>query len=507
MIVQTGISTTTAAMVLVLAVITPAWAKTFTVNSTADPAVVKHSNCKNPTRPCSLREALAFADKTKHRDTIRFDVDGPIVLTRKLSAKKAVHIDGGAGTTISIDQGYSITELPDAFAPYEDVLVLQPNYYSENGPTRAMLELEGDGSIVSNLTFDGGIIPAAEDLGVARIDFDSDNNTDFLLFTIDGGGGSDRWLVSGGVYTEFGNAPEPGKVDISNNQFVNMGSEPITVTFSDGANITGNALSGGPGLVPFAATDGIFLYSAPNAVISDNSITQYRTGITIRGVSGTIIRGNHLLQNLTGMDAEPIDGLSTQVTVEDNTVTGNAVSGITVIGITDALVSGNIANGNGYGCPAPECGFGILVGGGSSALITDNQASGNQGGVVLASAENGTVAMNQAISNTRFGIAIAGGEDHLVNANTASHSASGDGIVLVEATRSNTFTNNETNSNNIGIVAGAGDPPYPANNTFDGNTALDNTLVDILDLDPVCNDAWANSTYGSSFAVSGTCID
>jgi CSLREA domain-containing protein len=150
----------------------------FTVNSTADPALGDPLNCTAGAPACTLRDALAAADATPQPDSIAFSVSGTIYLGQALVATQPVTIDGGGNTVVRVAQGYSIAVLEDrpVFGS-GPVPVLQPAYYSENAAVRAMLNLLGPGSAVSGLSLDGSITPDPADLGVARIDFDSNGTT------------------------------------------------------------------------------------------------------------------------------------------------------------------------------------------------------------------------------------------------------------------------------------------------------------------------------------------
>ncbi len=62
------------------------FAETYTVNSTDDPQLVNPANCMTPMLACSLRDALAAADQSMLHDTVEFEIDGTIYLTRPLAA-------------------------------------------------------------------------------------------------------------------------------------------------------------------------------------------------------------------------------------------------------------------------------------------------------------------------------------------------------------------------------------------------------------------------------------
>ena len=92
-----------------------AFGATFTVTSTADPAIVNPANCTAPSASCTLRDALAAADQDPLHDHVQFDVHDTIHITRGLQALHPVTIDGGGDTQVRVHQGYSIAILPDFF--------------------------------------------------------------------------------------------------------------------------------------------------------------------------------------------------------------------------------------------------------------------------------------------------------------------------------------------------------------------------------------------------------
>ena len=78
---------------------------------------------------------------------------------------------------------------------------------------------------------DGSITPMVADLGVERIDFESDDATDLVLITIDSDrdGADDRWLVAGGVRADFLAIPTGGSAEIIGNELRNLGNTAIGV--------------------------------------------------------------------------------------------------------------------------------------------------------------------------------------------------------------------------------------------------------------------------------------
>jgi CSLREA domain-containing protein len=461
-------------------------AATFTVNTTADPQVVNAGNCTHALQACSLREALAAADQSALHDTIEFEIDGTIHLTRPLSAAQPVTIDGGEDkTVIRVHQGYNIVTLTDVFFPYEQVPVLQPTYYSVRSWARPMLALSGDGSVVTNLELDGSITPDPSDLGVARIDYDSNDETGFLLFTMDknGDGVGDRWPIGGGILVNFEPA-SPGTIEISDNEMNYMNDTAITVVFTSDAHISDNEIKvayiGDHTVRQYFHADGIYAYESQGIVVADNEISGLRNGVAITAGSGATLSGNE--------------------------VTDNWRSGLWIESMAFGSITENQVRDNGE--------FGILVAGAFNA-VSDNEVKGNgsnpdtNGGILLYLGFGNTVGFNESMDNSGFGIAIDQSTDNTITNNSLKGNG-GSGITLISTdpdgplAARNLVEDNTISGSATGIMAGFV-APFPLNNAFLDNLLWENGY-DVVDFDPQCNDSWANNGFTTAYAASGDCI-
>lgn len=511
-----------------------ALAKRYVVNRTDDPATVDSSRCTGTkASACSLRDALAAADETKNLDTVVFDIDGAIYLTRKLSVTSPVKLDGGPQKTrITITQNYTVTVLEDVFTQ-QLLPTLQPDYSSRG----AILEMSGDRSSVANMIFDGSIIPLPADLeaGVDRIDFGSDGQTDFFLLPLDtdSDGSIDRWPVTAGILVDFPRCEEctfeldnPGSVQIIGNELMNFNSDAISIENSQSAVVADNRISGGGIGQPWAAADGIVMFLAANFLVSRNDVVGFRNGFsTTLGSGGTII-DNRLTGNRTGVEFDFGGAPMTYNKVARNQIVGNHEDGIISLAQSGGRFEDNVISSNGRfgillvaGSDNNEIvdnqvshsgGVGIVISGSSDNVVLGNEVAANgsapdvHGGIVLIDGSSrNSLRFNDSSSNSGFGIVISGSSANTVSDNLTSDNG-GSGIALVQASQDNTVENNVASGNLYGLVAGNG-VPFPENNVFTGNTLAGNLAVDVLDLDPVCNDTWQDNTFASAYVASGSC--
>ena len=463
----------------------------FTVNSSADPVIVVPANCLSANLDCSLRDALAAADQVAGYDSIVFDIDDPIYLTRKLISHTPVSIDGGKNTEIRVHQGYEIVTLPDVFTEY-DLPTLQPTYYGKNGFGKVMLELYGDGSEVTNLLMDGSITAPVGEQAVERIDFDSDGSTDFVLHTVENEG-EVHWLIAGGILayfdvvecpwdTNFGSIATTGSVTVKSNVLRNMDNSAIKVDFYSDIVIADNEISGGGVGLPGAASDGIELYCGGGAVVTDNLITQYRNGIALSTAAAATISGNEAHGNFVGINVEtPLswDGFHM---IENNTVQGNDIFGMLLIGLTDSVIERNMATENGSN---PFDQGGILLGGNVGNTVIENDTSHNSG----------------------FGMVLDRSWLNVFTDNRSSDNGGG-GLILVNDAQHNQFQSNNIRRNGSGFVLAVTEAgqPFPSNNAFEANESQNNQEFDVVDYDPVCNDAWTENKFKTVASAAPACI-
>ena len=474
----------------------------FTVNSAADPLASDPLNCAAGSTDCTLRDALAAADATPLMDTIVFAVDETIYLQKALTANTPVAIDGGGDTVLRVHQGYSIATLPDrpVFGG-GDVQVLQPAYYSINSPRRAMLSLAGAGSVVQGLALDGSITPDPADLGLARIDFDSDGNTDFLLFTVDSGGPgmSERWAIAGGIDVT-------GNATISGNEISYLHGNGINVDSAQFTVVSDNVLTGGAAGEPGYASDGVNFYGSVFSSVSGNTVTGFRSGVSFVFSSGIDVDGNELTGNVQGVVLDTLDTTFGPIVVENNETSGNLANGIFVRQALGPQIAQNVIEGNGQ--------VGIHIKGAGQIDIADNQVNGNGAGAlehggILINEGSGAVSVvsNEVSNNTGFGVVIAESFGNVLSDNEITDNA-GAGLVLLNGAQFNQVEFNQVKWNALGVIAGLdGDANFPSNNTYQGNELRQNAIADALDFDPACNDLWAGNTIDVAFSVAAGCID
>jgi CSLREA domain-containing protein len=477
-----GKLTTTAALILCAALPAQLLANQFTVDTTIDPDIVDPSNCTAGLQPCSLREALAAADQTAEHDVVVFSVGDPVYITRKLTVYQPVTIDGGGMTTVRVHQGYTIKTLPDrpVFSK-GDVAVLQPTYFSVSGPSRPMLELFGAGSVVQNMIIDGSITPLPADLGLARIDFESNDTTDFVLYTND----DDKWLVAGGIFMT-------GSPTVSGNELRNFNDTAVRIESSLYPMITDNDISGGAGGQRRFSADGLSIRDAAFSVVNT--------------ASGLNVNGNNLAENVTGIELESMDTSLGANVIEDNIVADNLKAGISIMWVLGAQVLNNEVDANQE--------FGIHIKTAGEISVSDNEVKHNgtdptfHGGILVNEGSgNISLSSNEVSDNSGFGVVIDASHANTLSNNEVKNN--GDvGIILLSGAQLNQIEFNEVTGNAVGVLAGHEfEQLFPSLNTFQGNELRSNTLIDALDYDPVCNDLWSGNTIDTAASASINCID
>jgi parallel beta-helix repeat protein len=502
--------TTTVALALFIALPTQLLADQFMVDTASDPEAVDPANCLAGLPDCSIREALAAADLNPGMDSIVFDVDDTIHLSRKLTAYGPVGIDGGKGTAIRLQQEYEVVLLPDRFDDdkngiYEDVEALQPGYFSVNGSERAMLNLHGPGSFVKNMVIDGSITQQPWDSGVARIDFDSDGIVDNRVYTVEDEDGEFRWLVDGGILVQFA---APGPVHISDNELKYFNSTALHIEVSEYAMVRDNVFSVG-------VFEGVKLLHSRFITVIDNSISQFRTALNVKLSSGMTISGNNLVENRGhGIQIEGANNSEGENTIENNRAVGNANSGITLAAVTFATVLGNTVDSNhmvGIDIKA------VVVGEDQSFLssginIVDNDVTENginpvfEGGIRVAEGSFfNNVIGNKVHSNSGFGIVLDEAYSNTVHDNSVRDSA-GSGIVLFRGAQANTVSGNHVERNGAGISSTSITSIFPSGNTIEGNELRNNSLADAEDPYPVCQNTWLNNKFRTASGPEG-CIN
>jgi parallel beta-helix repeat protein len=189
---------------------------------------------------------------------------------------------------------------------------------------------------------------------------------------------------------------------------------------------------------------------------------------------------NEFLENVTGVEFESADSSIAANVIEGNLIASNFRYGILARSVAGIQITNNEVNTNGSD---PEFDGGILLANTLNVSVNSNEVNESSGfGIVLDASFLTTVADNQVNKN------------------------GGAGIVLVNSAQGNQVEYNEANKNSVGVVAGIADP-FPNGNFFQGNTFEKNTEIDVLDLDPVCNDIWTANSFDTAFSAAGNCVE
>lgn len=477
-----------------------AWAQTYVVNDSSDPEDGTPGSCIDPaSTDCTLRDALAAADATAGLDIIVFDVDSTIFIRKPLTAIQPVVIDGGAGKTIiRVDQGYYIKLLDDrpAFGSGQ-VMVLQPTYYSQGGATHPMLALLGPGSTVTHMVLDGSITPSPGDPGVARIDFQSDDTTDFFLYTIDGRDGQPRWLVGGGLRVPAGS--------VIDNEVRHVSDAGILVE-NAAPRVLGNLVWGGAVGQPYFSGDGIRVAIAANAEVDGNNVSGYRTGVSISYTSGVAVTNNDVSGNETGISLDTSDDSYGSNVIDDNDVSGNLALGVVVYQVSGATVSNNRVASTGH--------VAIRLGEAERITVSDNDVDDNgtdstfDGGILVGDGPTfgNDIRGNKVTGSSGFGIAVVASYGSTIRDNTLKRNG-GAGIVLFGYAQSNGIENNKAYDNDFGVLSLSSDGVnFPRYNTIGYNTLKHNATADAADDNGVCENAWTNNDFDTSLSGSPGCI-
>ena len=496
-------------MVLMLSSVlsTQVLADTFTVNSTDDPETGDAANCTGLAPDCSLRDALAAAEAYPDLDTIVFAVNDTIHLRKQLVANHPVGIEGGSGTTLRVHQDYEILMQLDRFDDNGDgvrevIQVLHPSFYVEIPPAGApilpMLELHGSGSFVNNMIIDGSITPQAEDLGVKRIDRNSDGRTDNRLFTVEDSDGDYRWLVASGIRATFDPSAGGGQVEFNGNTLRYFTGVALHIENSALAVVSNNVASVG-------VFEGISFRNGGILTVTKNTVSGFRNGLSMELVSGVTVIDNHLFENRSsGLSIEGASAQYGENVIKKNTTTNNDAAGMTINFVDTATVVSNEIRSNGL--------LGIDLKASRAVSVMSNKVMENglhplfHGGIRVAEGAGlNSVVGNTVTANSGFGIVIDDALGNVVEKNIVTEQG-GAGIVLLNEAQGNFVENNKFEKNDVGIVSTTLYGLFPSGNTIRENGLKDNFSVDIADEDPVCNDTWVDNKFKTSFAASGSCI-
>jgi parallel beta-helix repeat protein len=210
-------------------------------------------------------------------------------------------------------------------------------------------------------------------------------------------------------------------------------------------NVVGNTVGDGPGEIGIGVTNG------HNATVALNQVDHMGWfGIQAYYNNYTVISDNVSTLNAGGQDQSGItNDHSSYDTIAGNVVESNGRYGVYVEKSWNVTVSGNIANGNhGYGIAFYH---GVLRVMGRSAIVGNFCSFNGLGGIILNSAIDNVISMNQCYNN------------------------SGDGILLYNDPGQAGSTGNLISDNWLGNLGNSA--PTQTFGISEGNESYNNTLV------------------------------
>jgi parallel beta-helix repeat protein len=365
-----------------------------------------------------------------------------------------------------------------------------------------MLELHGPGSSVTNMIIDGSITPQPGDESVSRIDWDSDDNTDFWLFSEVDERGDDRLLIAGGIFVQL---PDYGPVTISDNELRYFSGNALQARLTAYATISNNLLTAG-------IYEGILLADGALATISNNTVSGFRAGISVQQMSTITLEENDSSGNRdSGIQVFGVSNEFGDNVIADNHVVGNENSGMTLAAVGYTMISGNRVNANRpHGIDIKSLDFhdgnGPIPSGYINLIeneITDNGTDPlSHGGIRIAEGSGyNSVTGNKVHSNSGFGIAIDFAFLNSVEDNMVRDSAFA-GIVLMNGSQGNTIAANKVEKvgytveeNGFGILSFSTNGAYPSYNTIENNNLSNNSEADIEDQFEYCANSWTNNKF------------
>lgn len=475
-----------------------ALAATYVVTDAGDPNAGNGANCVAGSATCTLRDALAAADGSAAVDKITFDIDETIYLKKQLTAYQPVAIDGGKQKTeIRVDQGHYIALLLDRPAFGNTILpVLQPMYYSENGSGRSMLNVLGHGSLVTGIILDGSITVPAGAQNVERIDYESDNQTDYLLQTVAGRGGDSHWLIAGGLRMATGSAVSNVVRHVNNRAIHVEGAASVT--------IRDNHIYGGAADQSFSSADGLWLYQVGSPVVEGNRVDNYRTGIRLSTTSGANVANNDLTNTIMGVQLEFADNSIGGNRIHDNRVIDSQSTGIQVSRATHVALDDNDIRSSGY--------YGIDINQAGLVRIEGNTLRNNgvdptfDGGIRLQAASHNSISQNKILHSGGYGLVLASSSNNSVTGNMVMGSIGG-GIILFENSTGNLVDGNKSNENDYGVLAASFSGTFPSGNMITNNKLKNNRTADAADFSPFCANYWNQNTSETVISAAPGCVD
>lgn len=262
---------------------------------------------------------------------------------------------------------------------------------------------------------------------------------------------------------EFSNASTPmmgtvisGNVALDNADGGIYTNEISGVTITK--NLVGNTKGDGPGEIGIGVTNG------HNDTISSNQVSHMTWfGIQAYYNNYTLISDNISTFNGGTNDQSGItNDHSSFDTIEGNVVESNGRYGVYVERSWNVTVSGNVANGNGaYGI---EFYHGSWPAEGRSDIVGNSCSFNSLGGIILNSAIDDVISMNQCYDNSGYGILLyndpgqLGSTGNLVSGNWAGNEGGSPqtqrfGISEGNDSGNNTLTSNVTFNNTVADVS------------------------------------------------------
>jgi parallel beta-helix repeat protein len=271
----------------------------------------------------------------------------------------------------------------------------------------------------------------------------------------------------------------PGEYEVTRNLI--CAGTAITITASEvDLNLDGHTLSGSGG------GDGIFVQSAANVSIRNGAVRGFFIGVELQRTVDCRITNVTASQN--GDSGIVLDSEARANRVTRNTASGNGFAGIDLEAAFANTVTDNTATQNGD--------RGINIRNSSGNIVARNTSDRNGSGIDVDNDSHGnTVARNSCTGNGDGGIRILDGPtQNTIQDNTVSGNFKGIWLALGAGAHQNTVQGNTANLNVFGIWL----DPVATSNRIQGNTALTNTNVDLVDDSPDCDsNAWSNNRFAT----------
>lgn len=278
--------------------------------------------------------------------------------------------------------------------------------------------------------------------------------------------------------------------------------------------------------------NGIGLRSAPHSVVSNVTIRRIgaggvegdaSAGVLVKDSPFTLVVASTVNNDVNAFQSDGVDVLSSRgSTIKGNTLATNAWDGMVLISSPDSQVTGNALQGNknqglelnsgsdrsvvSGNYAAHNVSNGLVVGAVSGvrvqgnelwsnadnglflfdvhgALVSNNRAGGNGGGIDLEGGQNGStnneLSNNDTSHNTSVGIVVADGANHnLVKANTSDGNqgapGEGGGIIIAAANGNTVLANAVVGNHDVGIGVFADTPGDTKRNVLTRNFAVSN---------------------------------